>query len=120
MLKSVSPRNGVDDIQWGSYFTNITNLFGEIIGVARDTSDAVNYAIGALALNDITTGGTSDAMGDTAPMQYIVHSPDNGFFSLPTDLHEGQLFPIGGDGISDVAFFLIKKNITGCYLGIQL
>lgn len=110
VLKSVSPRNGVDDIQWGSYFTNITNLFGEIIGVARDTSDAVNYAIGALALNDITTGGTSDAMGDTAPMQYIVHSPDNGLFPLPSDLHEGQLFPIGGDGISDVAFFSHKEE----------
>ena len=46
-LQSLSPRNGVDDIQWGSYQTNITNLIGEIIGVARDTNDAVNYAIGA-------------------------------------------------------------------------
>lgn len=43
-LESLSPRNGTDDIQWGSYQTNITNLLGEIIGVARDSSEAVNYA----------------------------------------------------------------------------
>lgn len=56
-LLSLSPRNGIDAIQWGAYHTNITNLFGEIIGVARDTSQAVNYAIGMLALNDNTLGG---------------------------------------------------------------
>ena len=104
-LKSVSARNGIDDIQWGSYHTNIKNIFGEIIGVARDTSDAVNYAIGVLALNDITTGGTSETIGDAAPFQYIIHSPDKALFPLPSHLHEGQVFPIGGDGISDVAFF---------------
>ncbi|NQU54136.1 MAG: hypothetical protein HQ522_16535 [Bacteroidetes bacterium] len=104
-LQSLSPRNDIDDIQWGSYYTNITNLFGEVIGVARDTSEAVNYAIGVLALNDITTGGTSDTEGDAAPFQYIIHSPDANRFPLPDNLHEGQLFPIGGDGISDVAFY---------------
>jgi len=104
-LISLSPRNGIDDIQWGSYHTNITNIFGEIIGVARDTSDVVNYAIGILALNDITTGGSSATVGDAAPFQYIIHSPDKTLFPLPPNLHEGQIFPIGGDGISDVAFF---------------
>jgi len=104
-LQSLLPRNGVDDIQWGPYHTNITNLFGEIIGVARDTSDANNYAIGILALNDITTGGTSDLVGDAAPFQYIIHSPDKSRFPLPSNLHEGQLLPIGGNGISDAAFY---------------
>jgi len=104
-LQSLFPRNGIDDIQWGSYYTNITNLFGEVIGVARDTSMDVNYAIGVLALNDITTGGTSDTEGDAAPFQYIIHSPDSKRIPLPDSLNEGQLFPIGGDGISDVAFY---------------
>jgi len=104
-LLSLKPRNGVDEIQWGPYHTNITNLLGDVLGVARDTSEAVNYAIGALALNDYTTGGRSDNVGDISPFQYIIHSPDSKRFPLPSDLHEGQVFPIGGDGISDVAFF---------------
>ena len=104
-LLSLTNRDKITDIQWGSYNTNITNLFGEVIGVARDTSDAVNYAIGVLALNDITTGGTSTTQGDAAPFQYIIHSPDKNRFPLPDSLHEAQLFSIGGDGISDVAFY---------------
>ena len=104
-LQSLTNRNGIDDIQWGSYYTNITNLFGEIIGVARDTSDAVNYAIGVLSLSDSTTGGKSTNIADCAPFQYVVHSPDRLRFPLPSNLHEGQIFPIGGDGISDVAFY---------------
>lgn len=108
-LVSLSPRNGIDAIQWGSYHTNITNLFGEIIGVARDTSEAVNYAIGMLALNDNTLGGTSETIADAAPFEYRVHSPDPRRFPLPADLHEGQAFSIGGDGISDVAFYAHKE-----------
>ncbi|HET7118237.1 MAG TPA: hypothetical protein VFI29_17195, partial [Hanamia sp.] len=104
-LQSLTQRDGIDDIQWGSFNTNITNLFGEVIGVARDTSEAVNYAIGALALNDITIGGNSTTEGDAAPFQYVIHTPDAKRFPLPDDLHEGQLFPIGGNGISDVAFY---------------
>lgn len=108
-LRSLQPRNGVDNIQWGPYHTNITNLFGEIIGVARDTSEAVNYAIGMLALNDNTLGGTAETIADAAPFQYIIHSPDPKQFPLPPHLHEGQVFPIGGDGISDVAFYAHKE-----------
>ncbi|MDQ6480663.1 hypothetical protein [Dyadobacter sp. LHD-138] len=108
-LLSLHPRKGVDNVQWGAYQTNITNLFGEIIGVARDTSDAVNYAIGMLALNDNTLGGTSETIADAAPFQYIIHSPDTQRFPLPTHLHEGQIFPIGGDGINDVAFYAHKE-----------
>ncbi len=108
-LQSLQPRNGIDNIQWGAYHTNITNLFGEIIGVARDTSDAVNYAIGMLALNDNTLGGISKTVADAAPFEYIIHSPDKKRFPLPSHLHEGQVFPIGGDGISDVAFYAHKE-----------
>ncbi len=109
-LQSLSPRNGIADIQWGPYQTNITNLAGEIIGVARDTSESVNYAIGILALDDITTGGDSRTQGDTPPMQYVIHSPDRIKFPVPSGLHEGQLFSIGGDGISDVAFYSHKET----------
>ena len=104
-LRSLTPRNGIDDIQWGPFHTHINNLFGEVIGVARDTTEAVNYAIGAMALNDITIGGNSVTEGDAAPFQYMIHTPDAKRFPLPANLHEGQLFPIGGDGINDVAFY---------------
>ena len=108
-LQSLTKRDGIDDIQWGSFYTNITNLFGEIIGVARDTSDAGNYAIGMLALNDNTIGGTSETIGDAAPFQYIIHTPDVKRFPLPEGLHEGEVFTLGGDGISDVAFYSHKE-----------
>ena len=108
-LQSLSPRNGIDVIQWGNYHTNITNLMGEIIGVARDTSKTVNYAIGMLALNDKTISGLAETIGDAAPFQYIIHSPDAKRFPLPKDLHEGQIFTLGGDGISDVAFYAHKE-----------
>ncbi len=108
-LLSLSTRNGIDDIQWGLYHTNITNLLGEIIGVARDTSETVNYAIGILALDDNTLGGVSTTVADAAPFQYIIHSPDPKRFSLPDSLYEGQIFTLGGDGISDVAFYAHKE-----------
>lgn len=108
-LQSLSPRNGVDDVQWGSVHTNITNLFGEIIGVARDTSEMGNYAIGMLALNDNTLGGTAETLADAAPFQYVIHSPDARRFPLPANLHEGQIFSLGGNGISDVAFYSHKE-----------
>lgn len=108
-LEDLSPRNGVDDVQWGSYYTTIDNLLGEIIGVARDTSVAVNYSIGVLALDDNTLGGTADLEGDAAPFQYIIHTPDAVRYPLPADLHEGQVFTLGGDGVSDVAFYAHKE-----------
>ncbi len=108
-LKSLNPKNGIDDVEWGTYHTNITNLLGEIIGVARDTSAAVNYAIGLLALDDNTLGGLSSTIGDAAPFQYIIHSPDSVQFPLPDHLHEGQIFTLGGDGINDVAFYAHKE-----------
>ena len=104
-LQSLTQREGIDDIQWGSFKTNITNLFGDVIGVARDTTESVNYAIGALALNDMTIGGNSTTEGDAAAFQYVIHTPDAKRFPLLAQLHEGQLFPIGGNGISDVALY---------------
>jgi hypothetical protein len=108
-LQSLSPRNGIDVIQWGNYHTSITNLLGEIIGVARDTSKTVNYAIGMLALNDKTLSGLAETIGDAAPFQYMIHTPDAKRFPLPKDLHEGQIFTLGGNGISDVAFYAHKE-----------
>lgn len=108
-LNSLEPRNGIDAIQWGTYYTNITNLLGEIIGVARDTCDVVNYSIGVLALDDNTLGGTPDIEGDAAPFQYIIHTPDKERYPLPDSLHEGQVFTLGGNGISDVAFYANKE-----------
>lgn len=108
-LNSLEPRNDIDAIQWGTYYTNITNLLGEIIGVARDTSDVVNYSIGMLALDDNTLGGTPDIEGDAAPFQYIIHTPDAKRYPLPDSLQEGQVFTLGGNGISDVAFYANKE-----------
>lgn len=108
-LESLLQSEGIEGIQWGPYHTNITNLFGEIIGVARDTSEAVNYAIGMLALDDNTLGGTSETIADAAPFQYIIHSPDPSRYPLPDSLAEGQVFTLGGDGINDVAFYAHKE-----------
>lgn len=108
-LLSLSPRSGITGIQWGLYHTSISNVLGEIIGVARDTSEAVNYAIGMLALDDNTLGGTVETIGDAAPFQYIIHTPDAKRFPLPDSLHEGQVFSLGGNGISDVAFYAHKE-----------
>jgi hypothetical protein len=104
-LLSLTNRNEITDIQWGPMNTNITNLFGEIIGVARDTCNTVNYAIGILALNDISTGGPASTQADAAPSGYMIHSPDPKSFPLPDSLKEGDVFTLGGDGRNDVAFF---------------
>ncbi|MBL7767685.1 MAG: hypothetical protein JNK20_01875 [Flavipsychrobacter sp.] len=108
-LLSLTLKDEIEAIQWGAYATNITNLMGEIIGVARDTSAAINYAIGLLALDDNTLGGLATTIGDAAPFQYIIHSPDAKRFPLPDSLREGQVFSLGGNGISDVAFYAHKE-----------
>lgn len=108
-LLSLTNRKGIDVIEWGPVHTSINNLFGEIIGVARDTSAAVNYSIGMMALNDNTLSGKAETIGDAAPFQYVVHTPDAKRFPLPANLHEGQVFTLGGNGISDVAFYAHKE-----------
>jgi len=104
-LQSLSPRKGIDRIQWGPIHTGITNILGEMLGVARDTSAEVNYAIGLITLDDRTTGGPANTQGDVGAFEYLIHSPDAKRFPLPAGLHEGQYFSIGGDGINDVAFY---------------
>ncbi|MGN1265638.1 MAG: hypothetical protein ACI4UL_07455, partial [Muribaculaceae bacterium] len=108
-LADLTNRENVHDVQWGRYQTSITNLFGDIIGCARDTSATVNYAIGILALDDNTTGGSSDIEGSAGPNQYVIHNPDPKTISMPDSLKEGTTIPLGGDGISDVAFFAYKE-----------
>jgi hypothetical protein len=104
-LTSLSSRSGIDNIQWGTLHTNITNILGEMLGVARDTSAAVNYAIGLMPLDDATTGGPANTVGDVGAFEYLIHTPDAKQLPLPSHLHEGQYFSIGGDGINDVAFY---------------
>lgn len=104
-LLALYNQRGIDKIQWGPIYTNITNIFGALIGVARDTSAAVNYAIGLLSLNDATTGGPATTIGGIGRFRYVIHSPDTNRFPLPSGLHEGDYFSIGGSGIHDVAFF---------------
>lgn len=108
-LVDLEPRNGIDGVQWGNYYTNITQVLGEIIGVARDTTEAVGYAIGVLALDDNTIGGESRYTSETGAGGYIAHSPDPLLYPLPVTLHEGQQFTMGGDGINDVAFYDRKE-----------
>ncbi|SMO76722.1 hypothetical protein [Solitalea koreensis] len=99
-LQSLTPRNGVDNIVWGPYKTNISKTIGDIISVVR--SD--DFAIGMLGLNDNTTSGPPTD-GDMTGMYYYIHSPDPKKYPLPPHLKEGQTFTIGGDGNNDVAFY---------------
>lgn len=108
-LENLENREGIDGVQWGNYYTNINNLLGEIIGVARDTTATVGYAIGVLALDDNTIGGESRFTSETGAGGYIVHTPDAKNHPLPSTLQEGQQFTLGGDGISDVAFYNRKE-----------
>lgn len=108
-LEALEPREGIDGVQWGNYYTNISNILGEMIGVARDTTEAVSYAIGVLALDDNTIGGESRYTSETGAGGYIAHSPDPVNHPLPLTLHEGQQFTMGGDGINDVAFYDRKE-----------
>jgi len=104
-LLSLSPRKDIDRIQWGPVHTGITNILGEMLGVARDTSAAGNFAIGLMTLDEVTTGGPANTQGDVGAFEYLIHSPDPRRFPLPRGLKEGQCFSIGGDGINDVAFY---------------
>ena len=109
-LEALENREGVGSVQWGNYYTDIDNLVGEIIGVARDTSAAVNYAIGVLALDDNTIGGEAHYTSDTGWGGYIVHTPDAETHPLPLTLHEGDQFTLGGDGHNDVAFYNRRES----------
>ncbi|MBO9728579.1 MAG: hypothetical protein J7623_08080 [Chitinophaga sp.] len=99
-LLRLDNKSDADNIVWGPYKTNISKTIGEIISVVRDD----HFAIGMMALNDNTTSGPPSD-GDMGFMYYYIHSPDPKKYPLPPHLKEGQTFKIGGDGISDVAFY---------------
>jgi hypothetical protein len=99
-LTALSERSKVDCVVWGPLHTTISKMIGDLIGVVRDG----DWAIGILGLDDNTiTGVPTD--GDFAPMGYYVHSPDPAKIPVPPPFREGQRFNIGGDGVSDVAFY---------------
>ena len=99
-LVGLTLRDGVDNIIWGPYKTNISDMIGEIVSVVRDQ----RFAIGMQALDQVTTSGPPSE-GDLYQSYYLIHAPPG--VKLPANLHEGQIFNIGGDslGSSDVAFF---------------
>ncbi|MFC0772955.1 hypothetical protein [Terrimonas alba] len=99
-LLSLTKQSEVDNIVWGPYKTNISKIIGDVIGVVRND----DFAIGLLGLDDNTTSGPPTD-GDMSFMYYFIHSPDPKKYPLPPHLKEGQVFSIGGDGISDVAFY---------------
>jgi hypothetical protein len=99
-LASLTNRKSVSSIVWGPVHTTISKRIGDLIGVVRDDE----WAIGMLGLDDNTIAGPP-VDGDGYGMNYFVHSPDPKRFPVPAKYREGQVFNIGGDGVSDVAFY---------------
>ena len=99
-LLTLAPRGAVDAIVWGPIHTTITGKIGDIIGVVRDES----WAIGLWGLDDNTIAGPVTD-GDCYGMGYYIHSPDPAKFPVPDKYKEGQWFNIGGNGITDTAFY---------------
>jgi hypothetical protein len=99
-LASLTPRGNVDNIVWGPLHTTVSKIIGDIIGVVRDD----NWSIGMTGLDDNTIAGPV-IDGDCYGMGYFIHSSDAAKFPVPAKYKEGQWFKIGGDGISDTAFF---------------
>ncbi len=57
-----------------------------------------------LGLDDNTIAGPV-VDGDCYGMGYYIHSPDPEKYPVPAKYKEGQWFNIGGDGVSDTAFY---------------
>jgi hypothetical protein len=98
-LIALQNRRSVDNIVWGPVNTSISQYMGDILGVVKDE----RWAIGLYGIDDNTISGPP-ADGDSHGQGYYVHSLDKAKWPVPPDLHEGQWFNLGGDGISDVAF----------------
>jgi hypothetical protein len=99
-LVSLTPRGTVDNVVWGPLHTTVSGKIGDIIGVVRND----DWAIGMMGLDDNTIAGPvvdSDCYG----MGYYIHSPDPVKFPVPPKYKEGQWFNIGGNGITDTAFY---------------
>ncbi len=99
-LVSLNPRGTVDNVVWGPLHTTVRGKIGDIIGVVRDD----DWAIGMMGLDDNTIAGPVED-GDCYGMGYYIHSPDPVKYPLPPQYKEGQWFNIGGNGISDTAFY---------------
>jgi hypothetical protein len=99
-LLSLTLRGTADNIVWGPLNTTISKTLGDLIGVVRDD----DWAIGLLGLDDNTIAGTV-VDGDCYGMGYFIHSPDPVKYPVPPQYKEGQWFNIGGNGVSDTAFF---------------
>lgn len=99
-LVSLTPRGAVDNIVWGPLHTTVSRIIGDIIGVVRED----DWAIGMLGLDDNTIAGPPVA-GDCYEMGYYIHSPDPKKYPVPPQYKEGQHFRVGGNGVSDVAFY---------------
>ncbi|HEY3325246.1 MAG TPA: hypothetical protein VGP72_32640 [Planctomycetota bacterium] len=94
------PAGNVDNVVWGPLHTTVSKIIGDLIGVVRED----DWAIGMLGLDDNTIAGPVTD-GDCYGMGYYVHSPDPMKYPLPAKYKEGQWFNIGGDGVSDTAFY---------------
>ena len=99
-LVSLTPRGTVDNIVWGPLHTTVSKKIGDLLGIVRDD----DWAVGMLGLDDNTIAGPP-ADGDCAGAGYYIHSPDPKRFPVPPQYHEGERFGLGGNGISDVAFY---------------
>jgi hypothetical protein len=99
-LLALDRRGTINNIVWGPIHTTVSKTIGDIIGVVRDD----DWAIGMLALDDRTTQGPPTA-SDSGQAYYYIHSPDPVKYPVPARYQEGERFPIGGDGTSDVAFY---------------
>ncbi len=99
-LVSLTHRESVDDVVWGPIHTTISKIIGDLIGVVRND----DWAIGMLGLDDNTIAGPP-VDGECYGMSYFIHSPDPKKYPLPSQYKEGQRFNIGGDGVSDTAFY---------------
>ena len=99
-LVSLEPRGTVDNVVWGPINTTIRGKIGDLIGVVR----APEFALGMMGLDDNTIPGPVED-GDCYGMGYFIHSRDPKKYPLDPKYREGQWFNIGGDGISDTAFY---------------
>ena len=99
-LVSLTHRARVDNVVWGPIKTTISKIIGDLIGVVRQD----DFAIGMVGLDDNTIPGPP-VDGDCYGMGYFIHSPDPKKIPLPAKYKEGQWFNIGGDGVSDTAFY---------------
>jgi hypothetical protein len=128
-LVSLDPRGTVDNVVWGPVNTTIRGKIGDLIGVGPvnttirgkigDLIGVVrdpDFAIGMTGLDDNTIPGPVED-GDCYGMGYFVHSTDPQKHPVDPKYKEGQWFNIGGDGISDTAFYSHPEDYFNQVMG---